>query len=82
MILQVPAQDPSVYSTEEGAPSTQGLTFLGLVSLVDPPRDGVEKAIAKCRTAGIRVMMVTGDHPLTAEAIARKVGIITLQTPR
>ncbi|MEW5298334.1 MAG: hypothetical protein WDW36_001472 [Sanguina aurantia] len=79
---QAPAQEASLYSTEAGAPPTEGLTFLGLISLVDPPRDGVGVAVAKCRTAGIRVMMVTGDHPLTAEAIARKVGIITLETPR
>ena len=51
--------------------------FLGLVSLVDPPRAGVAAAVAQCRSAGIRVMMVTGDHALTAEAIARSVGIVT-----
>jgi P-type E1-E2 ATPase len=41
--------------------------------LVDPPRRGVQEAIATCRGAGIRVTMVTGDSPITAEAIARKV---------
>lgn len=51
-------------------------TFVGVVSMVDPPKRGVAQAIQKCRTAGIRVVMVTGDHPFTAEAIARKVGII------
>jgi sodium/potassium-transporting ATPase subunit alpha len=58
------------------------LVFLGLISLVDPPREGVAEAVGKCRTASIKVTMVTGDHPLTAEAIARKVGIITLPTAR
>lgn len=53
-----------------------GLRFLGLVSLIDPPRPNVPMAIKKCRDAGIRVVMVTGDHPSTAEAIARIVGII------
>ncbi len=44
-----------------------GYTFLGLISLMDPPKKGVKKAVAACRTAGIQVVMVTGDHPLTAE---------------
>ena len=56
---------------------TEGLRFLGLVTLIDPPRPSVPDAVAKCREAGVRVIMVTGDHPITAEAIARKVGIIT-----
>jgi sodium/potassium-transporting ATPase subunit alpha len=59
-----------------------GLVFAGLISLVDPPKPGVEEAIDVCRDAYIRLTMVTGDHPLTAEAIARKVGIITLPTAR
>lgn len=46
---QAPAQEASLYSTEAGAPPTEGLTFLGLISLVDPPRDGVGVAVAKCR---------------------------------
>ena len=47
------------------------------VSLVDPPRSTVKDAVAKCRSAGIKVAMVTGDHPFTAEAIAKEVGIIS-----
>ena len=78
----VTAQKAELYATEAGAPPTDGLTFAGLVSLVDPPRPGVAEAIASCRLAGIRVTMVTGDHPLTAEAIARKVSIITRATRR
>src|SRR5581483_2707987 len=50
----------------------QDLTFLGLVALMDPPHREVPEAIASCRNAGIRVMMITGDHPLTALAIASK----------
>ncbi|WP_027893100.1 cation-translocating P-type ATPase [Calidithermus chliarophilus] len=55
--------------------SEEGLDFLGLVTFWDPPRPEVPAAIAKAREAGIRVLMVTGDHPATALAIARQVGI-------
>ncbi|KAI0285240.1 aminophospholipid-transporting P-type ATPase [Russula brevipes] len=50
--------------------------FLGLISLEDPPKHGVREAIGTLRLAGIKVMMVTGDHPKTAEAIARKVNVM------
>jgi len=63
-------------SEEINFPMTQ-LRFLGLVSLNDPPRPGVSEAVAKCRSAGIKVIMVTGDHPITAKAIAHSVGIIS-----
>uniref|UniRef100_H3G603 Cation-transporting P-type ATPase N-terminal domain-containing protein n=1 Tax=Phytophthora ramorum TaxID=164328 RepID=H3G603_PHYRM len=52
------------------------LCFIGLMALIDPPRPEVPVAVAKCKTAGIRVIMVTGDHPITAKAIAHKVGIL------
>ncbi|OWA53169.1 Sodium/potassium-transporting ATPase subunit alpha-2 [Hypsibius exemplaris] len=55
----------------------EGLRFVGLISMSDPPRAAVPDAVAKCRSAGIRVIMVTGDHPVTAKAIARAVGIIS-----
>jgi sodium/potassium-transporting ATPase subunit alpha len=54
--------------------------FVGLASLEDPPKHGVREAIGKCRAAGIKVMMVTGDHPLTAEAIARKINLMLSDT--
>jgi len=54
-----------------------GLRFVGLISLIDPPRPNVPAAIHKCRLAGIRVAMVTGDHPTTAKAIARIIGLIS-----
>jgi magnesium-transporting ATPase (P-type) len=55
----------------------KGLRFLGLVSMIDPPRASVPDAVAQCREAGIRIIMITGDHPITAQAIARSVGIIS-----
>jgi magnesium-transporting ATPase (P-type) len=53
------------------------LTLIGLVAILDPPRRDVEQAVFKARKAGIKVVMLTGDHVLTAEAIARRVGILT-----
>lgn len=50
--------------------------FIGLIGMLDPPREEIPDAIKKCNTAGIRVMMITGDYSLTAESIARKVGLI------
>jgi len=58
----------------------QDLIFVGLTCLVDPPRDGVPEAVLQCKDAGIRVMMITGDHERTAESIAKAVHIITLPT--
>ncbi len=54
----------------------QDLTFLGLVAMMDPPHREVPEAIARCRKAGVRVIMITGDHPLTALAIARQIGLV------
>merc|ERR1712038_1446865 len=55
----------------------EGLRFTGLMSMIDPPRAAAPDAVAKCRSAGIKVIMVTGDHPITAKAIAKSVGIIS-----
>jgi Ca2+-transporting ATPase len=52
------------------------LSFCGLVAMWDPPHDGVAEAVQKCHSAGIKIVMITGDYGLTAESIARKVGIV------
>lgn len=54
--------------------------FVGLVTLMDPPRKEVPQAVEECKTAGIQVVMVTGDHPITAEAIARNIGLVHFPT--
>ena len=54
----------------------KNLTFLGLMGMIDPPREGVKEAIDTCRRAGIKTVMITGDHILTAKAIARDLGIL------
>lgn len=63
------------------ADAESGLTLLGLVGMLDPPRPEVTRAVAACRRAGIRIVMVTGDHPLTGEAVARRVGIVRRPDP-
>ncbi|KAG7296159.1 hypothetical protein JYU34_021258 [Plutella xylostella] len=68
------------FDTEKENFPLSNLRFLGLVGLMDPPRREVRSAIAVVRAAGVRVLMVTGDHPGTARAVARHVGIAT--TPR
>jgi Ca2+-transporting ATPase len=57
------------------------LTLLGLAGLMDPPREEARAAIAACRSAGVRVVMITGDHPLTAQAIADELGLLTDTAP-
>lgn len=57
-----------------------GLTFIGLVSLADPPKPTVYEAIRKCRASGVKVIMITGDQSITALSIAKQIGIITQKT--
>ncbi|KAJ8409816.1 hypothetical protein AAFF_G00218750 [Aldrovandia affinis] len=77
--LLSPAQFPRgfEFDCEEVNFPTEQLCFLGLISMIDPPRAAVPDAVGKCRSAGIKVIMVTGDHPITAKAIAKGVGIIS-----
>jgi len=58
------------------------LTFLGLVAMMDPPRPEVSGAIERCRQGGIRMVMITGDYGLTAESVARRIGMLTSEQPR
>jgi calcium-translocating P-type ATPase len=77
--LRVLALARRSFPAELPAPSREDaerdLCFLGLVTMFDPPRAEVHKAIARCHSAGIRIIVITGDHPLTAAAIARQIGI-------
>ncbi|MBL7827034.1 MAG: cation-translocating P-type ATPase [Saprospiraceae bacterium] len=66
--------EPFDYQTVE-----KGLQFAGLAGLMDPPREEVKKAIRECKTAGIKPVMITGDHPATAKAIAREIGMLDEQ---
>jgi sodium/potassium-transporting ATPase subunit alpha len=63
------------------APAEHGLVLDGLLGLRDPPRPEVPEAIGRCRTAGIQVIMITGDHPHTALAIAREIGLVRSDDP-
>ncbi|OXB68905.1 hypothetical protein ASZ78_005342 [Callipepla squamata] len=65
------------FDTDEVNFPVEKLCFVGLMSMIDPPRAAVPDAVGKCRSAGIKVIMVTGDHPITAKAIAKGVGIIS-----
>jgi magnesium-transporting ATPase (P-type) len=68
--------EPGVPLPERRDDVEHDLCFVGLVTLFDPPRAEVTEAVAQCHAAGIRIIIVTGDHPLTARAVARQVGIV------
>jgi calcium-translocating P-type ATPase len=72
-----PAEPPTAASRQPmpREDAERKLCFLGLITMFDPPRPEAADAISRCHTAGIRVMMITGDHPMTAAAIARQIGI-------
>ncbi|MBK9601431.1 MAG: cation-translocating P-type ATPase [Anaerolineales bacterium] len=72
--LRVLAISSKSNATRETAES--GMTFLGLAGMIDPPRMEAKEAIAICAEAGIRPVMITGDHPVTAQAVARELGLL------
>jgi len=59
---------------------SEGLTFLGIQGMIDPPREEAIAAVARCQAAGIHVKMITGDHAVTAQAIAKQIGIVGADT--
>jgi calcium-translocating P-type ATPase len=73
--LAIPLADP------DDLPEPHSMVFLGLQGMLDPPRAGVQDAIAACRDAGVRVIMITGDHAVTARTIAEGLGIAPAPAP-
>jgi Ca2+-transporting ATPase len=70
-VLAIAAKTGAVLADAE-----QEMTFLGMVGMIDPPRPEAKQAIQTCELAGIRPIMITGDHPLTAQAVARELGLL------
>ncbi len=72
----IPAPDKKLLPSE----LENGLTIIGLIGMIDPPREEVKDAVLLCRQAGIKPVMITGDHVLTAKAIAKELGILSSQS--
>lgn len=80
--LDIKAQEKTNSFGDEVASQTlQGLTVIGMVGIIDPPRPEAAHTVSRCRQAGIRFFMVTGDYGLTAAAIARSIGILSSSAP-
>lgn len=77
-VAHCPVDEPDVQQQD----AESNLTLSGLVGTFDPPRPEVTDAVQACRRAGIRIVMVTGDYALTAEAVARRVGVVREGRPR
>jgi len=73
---------PEVQKHYEAEEVERDLTFVGLAGMMDPPRPEVEQAVKECRTAGIKVIMITGDYGVTAESIARRIGLVRGESVR
>ncbi|MDZ7783965.1 MAG: HAD-IC family P-type ATPase [Halioglobus sp.] len=74
-VLAVAAGEMSGGGDEYGEDDLEGLEFLGFAALIDPVRAEVPEAVKRCRSAGVQIRMITGDHPATGAAIARELGI-------
>ncbi|WP_233608313.1 cation-translocating P-type ATPase [Nocardia stercoris] len=76
-VLALAERDPAGISVppRRRADAERDLCLAGLIAMVDPPRPGVADSVAQCRAAGIRIIVITGDHPLTAAAVAERIGI-------
>ena len=76
-VLAIASRDLTDFNKEYDVENVENdLIFLGLVAMIDPPRPEVEAAVKECFKAGIKIIMITGDYGLTADAIARKIGIV------
>jgi Ca2+-transporting ATPase len=73
---RAPGEPPPAAPALALATADRDLTFLGLVGMIDPPRDEARAAVARCAAAGVRPVMITGDHPATARAVASELGIL------
>ncbi len=75
-VLAIGYRELDALPTGDAADIEKGLTFVGLVGMIDPPRPEAKAAVAVCRRAGIKPVMITGDHVVTASAIAKELGIL------
>ncbi len=74
-VRRAPLHELEALDDDHGADVEHGLAFAGLVGMIDPPRAEAKEAVARARSAGIRPLMITGDHPRTAAVVARELGI-------
>jgi len=75
-VLGVAYKDVTKIRKTETSTIEKDLVFIGLTGMIDPPRENVDLAIKQCEDAGIKVMMITGDHPITAKAVAKQIGLL------
>jgi len=76
-VIAVAYRHAGVVHGRSAAALEQDLTFLGLIAMIDPPRPEAKEAVSLCRRAGIRAVMITGDHAATAKAIAKELGMLS-----
>lgn len=78
-VIAVAYKDISIIPNKVDSKTIENdLTFVGLIGMIDPPREGVKEAVATCRRAGVKTVMITGDHIVTAKAIAKELGILRM----